>query len=109
MHNIKEIRSNLKNFENKIRQRNSDIDIEVFQNLDNKNRNLIQKKEKLEQEKKIISKSKDSSLFKKSKDLSKEIDNIYKEQISIQNSLNEILIKLPNLALDDVPVGKDEN
>jgi len=109
MHNIKEIRSNLKNFENRIKQRNSDIDIEVLQNLDNKNRNLIQKKEKLEQEKKIISKSKDSSLFKKSKDLSKEIDNIYKEQISIQNSLNEILIKLPNLALVDVPVGKDEN
>ncbi len=109
MHNIKEIRSNLKNFENKIRQRNSDIDIEVLQNLDNKNRNLIQKKEKLEQEKKIISKSKDSSLFKKSKDLSKEIDNIYKEQILIQNNLNEILIKLPNLALEDVPVGKDES
>ena len=109
MHNIKEIRSNLKNFENRIKQRNSDIDIEVLQNLDNKNRNLIQKKEKLEQEKKIISKSKDSSLFKKSKDLSKEIDNIYKEQISIQNNLNEILIKLPNLALEDVPVGKDES
>jgi seryl-tRNA synthetase len=109
MHNIKEIRSNLKNFENGIRQRNSDIDVEVLQNLDNKNRNLIQKKEKLEQEKKIISKSKDSSLFKKSKDLSKEIDNIYKEQTSIQNSLNKILVKLPNLALEDVPVGKDES
>jgi|TARA_Y100000310_G_scaffold160747_1_gene160592 seryl-tRNA synthetase len=109
MHNIKEIRSNLENFENRIKQRNSDIDIEVLQNLDNKNRNLIQKKEKLEQEKKIISKSKDSSLFKKSKDLSKEIDNICKEQILIQNNLNEILIKLPNLALEDVPVGKDES
>jgi len=109
MHNIKEIRSNLKNFENRIKQRNSDIDIEVLQNLDNKNRNLIQKKEKLEQEKKIISKSKDSSLFKKSKDLSKEIDNIHKEQISIQASLDEILCQLPNLALEDVPVGKDES
>ena len=109
MHNIKEIRSNLENFQNRIKQRNFDIDIEVLQNLDNKNRNLIQKKEKLEQEKKIISKSKDSSLFKKSKDLSKEIDNIYKEQILIQNNLNEILIKLPNLALEDVPVGKDES
>ena len=77
--------------------------------MDSKNRNLIQKKEKLEQEKKIISKSKDSSLFKKSKDLSKEIDNIYKEQISIQASLDKILSQLPNLALEDVPVGKDEN
>ena len=109
MHNLKEIRSNLKNFEDKIKQRNSDIDIKALQNLDGKNRNLIQKKEKLEQEKKIISKSKDSSLFKKSKDLSKEIDNIHKEQISIQASLDEILCQLPNQALEDVPVGKDES
>ncbi len=109
MHNLKEIRSNLKNFEDKIKQRNSDIDIKTLQNLDGKNRNLIQKKEKLEQEKKIISKSKDNSLFKKSKDLSKEIDNIHKEQISIQASLDEILCQLPNLALEDVPVGKDES
>ena len=109
MHNLKEIRSSLKNFEDKIKQRNSDIDIKTLQNLDGKNRNLIQKKEKLEQEKKIISKSKDSSLFKKSKDLSKEIDNIHKEQISIQASLDEILCQLPNLALEDVPVGKDES
>jgi len=49
MHNLKEIRSNLKNFEDKIKQRNSDIDIKALQNLDSKNRNLIQKKEKLEQ------------------------------------------------------------
>ena len=109
MHNLKEIRTNLKNFENKIKQRNSDIDIKTIINLDDKNRNLIQKREKLEQEKRIISKSKDSSLFKKSKDLSKEIDNIHKEQISIQASLDEILCQLPNLALEDVPVGKDES
>ena len=109
MHNLKEIRSNQKNFANKIKQRNSDVDIEAIQNLDSKNRSLIQKKEKLEQEKKIISKSKDSSLFKKSKDLSKEIDNIHKEQISVQVSLDAILCQLPNLALEDVPVGKDES
>ena len=54
MHNLKEIRSNLKNFEDKIKQRNSDIDIKVLQNLDGKNRNLIQKKEKLEQEKRLF-------------------------------------------------------
>ena len=60
MHNIKEIRSDLKNFENKIKQRNSEIDIKVLQTFDRENRDLIKKKEKLEQEKKIISKSKDS-------------------------------------------------
>ena len=45
MHNIKEIRSDLKNFEKKIKQRNFEIDIETFQNLDTENRNLIQKKD----------------------------------------------------------------
>ena len=57
MHNIKEIRSNLKNFEKRIKQRNSEVNIDTLQNLDRENRNLIQKKEKLEQEKKIISKN----------------------------------------------------
>ena len=109
MHNIKDIRSNTKDFEKKIKQRNSEIDIVNFQNLDSKNRNLIQKKEKLEQEKKAISKSKEASLFEKSKELTKEIDGIYEEQKSIQFALNEMLSKLPNLALEDVPVGKDES
>ena len=109
MHNIKEIRSDLKNFENRIKQRNSEIDIKVLQNLDRENRNLIQKKEKLEQEKKIISKSKDSSLFKKSKELSKEIDTVQQKQTSIQVSLIEELSKLPNIALEDVPIGKDDS
>ena len=109
MHNIKEIRSDLKNFEKKIKHRNFEIDIKSLQNLDSENRNLIQKKEKLEQEKKIISKSKDSSLFKKSKELSKEIDTIQQKQASLQASLIEELSKLPNLALEDVPIGKDEN
>ena len=109
MYNIKEIRSDLKNFENRIKQRNSEIDIKVLQNLDSENRNLIQKKEKLEQEKKIISKSKDSLLFNKSKDLSKEIDTIQQKQASLQESLTKELCKLPNLALEDVPIGKDES
>ena len=109
MHNIKDIRSDLKNFENRIKQRNSEIDIKVLQTFDRENRDLIQKKEKLEQEKKIISKSKESSLFNKSKELSKEIDTIQQKQTSIQTNLIEELSKLPNLALEDVPIGKDDS
>ena len=109
MHNLKYIRNNLSEFERKLKTRNSNIDIKFFMNLDKKNRDLIQKKETLEQEKKIISKKKDSSLFKKSKKLSHEIEKIYTKQTLIQNNLNEILSKLPNLPLTDVPVGKDEN
>ncbi len=108
MHSIKDIRINLADFEKKLKLRNSEVKIVSIQDLDKKNRDLIKKKESLEQEKKIISKTKDSSLFQKSKELSKEIDKIQQEQILVQKNLDEILNKLPNIALDDVPVGKDE-
>jgi len=108
MHSIKDIRGNIADFEKKLKLRNSDVKIIAIQDLDKRNRDLIQKKEGLEQEKKIISKTKDASLFKKSKELSKEIDKIHQEQILVQKNLDEILNKLPNIALDDVPVGKDE-
>ena len=47
-----------------------DIDFDKIKNLDEKNREFIQKKENLEKEKKDISKSKDKSLFEKSKEIS---------------------------------------
>ena len=52
MYNLKDIRSDLKNFENKIKQRNFLVNIQDLQKLDNKNRNLIQKKRKTRTRKK---------------------------------------------------------
>ena len=63
MHDIKEIRENLKEFSDKIKKRNVDVKFDEILNLDKENRSLIQEKEKLESEKKSISKSKDKSLF----------------------------------------------
>ena len=44
MHNIKDIRDNIDNFEKQIQLRNVKIDKEKIINLDKKNRELIQKK-----------------------------------------------------------------
>ena len=107
MHNIKELRKNLSNFQKKFLDRNTNFNIENFEKLDNSNRKLITEKEKLEQEKKILSKSKNKSNFEKSKIISEKILSISKEQITVQTKLDEILNFLPNIALDDVPVGKD--
>ena len=70
MHNLKEIRSKITSFKEKISKRNVDINIEDLLTLDKENRELIQSKEKLEQEKKKLSKTKDSKNFDKSKKLS---------------------------------------
>jgi len=109
MHNIKEIRNNLDLFKNSLKKRFLEIDFDEILELDEKNRKLIQKKENLEKEKKDISKSKDKTLFNKSKEISVEIDKLNKTQLEIKTKLNNILSALPNLPLEDVPLGKDEN
>jgi seryl-tRNA synthetase len=108
MHNIKDLRKNLVNYKKKFLNRNVDFDVEKFSILDELNRKLINDKEKLEQEKKSLSKSKDKSNFDKSKKISETISVLVKKQNQSQNSLNKVMFSLPNVALEDVPVGIDE-
>ena len=108
MHNIKLIRKDSKYFSKKITERNIKIDLDNLLNLDKKNRELISKKEKFEQEKKKISKKQDKTQFSKSKKISIEVEKISKLQTELKIKIDEILSLIPNIALDDVPVGKDE-
>ena len=108
MHNIKDLRKNLETFKKRFKERNVDFDLTGFEKLDNLNRKLINDKEKLEQEKKSLSKSKDKTNFEKSKKISEEISIISKKQDEAQSYLNQITFSLPNIALNDVPVGEDE-
>ena len=109
MHNIKNIRNNLREFKNKILDRNFDVDIEKISTLDKKNRELIQNKEILEGEKKQISKKKDEKLFHKSKEISGKIDELTEKQKKIKDELEIILSSLPNIANPEVPIGNDEH
>ena len=109
MHNIKDIRQNPDQFKKDLNNRFIDIDLKKILSLDEKNRELIQKKEALEKEKKDASKTKDPTLFEKSKKISEQISKYINEQSSIKVQLDEILSSLPNIALNDVPIGKDES
>ena len=109
MHDIKIIRKKPNFFLKKLSERNVKIDLEGLLDLDKKNRELIQSKEKFEQEKKIISQKKDDSQFNKSMEVSLKIDQLNDNQKKIKNKIELLLGSIPNLALDDVPVGKDES
>ena len=108
MHNIKELRKNLETFKKKLTDRNIDFNAEDFIKKDTLNRELISKKESLEQEKKSLSKSKDKANFEKSKKISDDIEILSKKLSDSQSEVNKIIHALPNIALDDVPIGKDE-
>ena len=109
MHNIKDIIQNPDIFKEELSKRFVNIDLKKILSLDVKNRKLIHDKETLEKEKKDISKNKDSSLFEKSKNISEQISKYIKQQSSVKKELDDILSSIPNIALKDIPVGKDES
>jgi len=108
MHSIKEIRKNIEIYKKKFLERNCSVNFNLLIKLDEENRDLIQKKEKKEQEKKLLTKSKEKSNFNESKNLTIEIDILSKSQSELQDKIFDILSNIPNIAHDDVPVGKDE-
>ena len=109
MHNIKLIRENIEDFKKKLKNRNTKVSFENILSLDEKNRNIIQEKEKLEMERKNISKVKNENLFAKSKEISIKIEDLAKKQKFIKNDLDNLLSSIPNLPINDVPEGIDEN
>ncbi len=109
MHNLKEIRKDPDLYQKKLRERNIDFNIKELITKDEENRTLIKKKETLEQEKKKLSKTKDPKNFETSKKISKEISVLENKQEKIKIEIDKIISSLPNLALEDVPIGKDES
>jgi len=109
MHNIKDIRRDIKFFKDALKKRSLSIDLNKILILDENNRKYIQERETLEKEKKEISKSKDKLLFDKSKKISLEIEKFNKLQIDTKYQLDTILSSIPNIPHLDVPIGSDEN
>ena len=108
MHSIKDIRKDINFFKKGFKKRFIDINLDEIIKTDEDNRKIIQEKENLEKEKKLISKSKDKKLFAKSKDISAKIDKLTKVQFELKNKIDKVLSSIPNIPLQDVPIGTDE-
>jgi seryl-tRNA synthetase len=109
MHSIKIIRNNKDFFAKKISERNSNLNLKNLLNIDKDHRETIKNKEELEKEKKIISKTKDPKQFENSKAISKKIENLAQLESELKEKIKNILSSLPNIPLEDVPVGDDES
>ncbi len=120
MLNIKDIRSNPENFIQSLKKRNIDDPEKIINNileLDKTYRNFLEQKEKLLNERNTISKElgKNKDDQKKFNELSNKVSMIKEEIFKLDKitgekilSINEILMSLPNVPHEDVPVGTDD-
>lgn len=88
---------------------------EVVDNLlavDNKRRELIGKAEALRAERnklnELLKTARTDELITKSKALKAELENIDPELKIVEEQFADLMLQVPNVVLDEVPVGKDE-
>ena len=105
MLDIKFIRENSKLVKEKSKQKGFDIDVEKLLSVDAKRRKLIEEVDKLRSKRKEAAEKRDEKL-------GTEIKKELKEKENKLEKLNEefyfLIREIPNIPLDDVPVGKDE-
>lgn len=113
MLDIKKIREEKDSIEKSLRKRlgaEALIDLDAIINLDDQRKDLIPHLESLQAEKNKLSKIKpDPETIEKIKTSSIEIKKLEEELASLENSLKEALLALPNIVADDVVAGGKEN
>jgi len=116
MLDIKFIRQNPDKVKEGCKKKGAKVDIDRLLELDQKKRDYIQQKEtlKAKQNKLGVDELRSSSRFtnvraiKEAQDLKAQIKNIEPELEKIKKELSSLMIQVPNLLQEDVPVGKDE-
>jgi seryl-tRNA synthetase len=77
--------------------------------LDKKRRNLLQETERLRAERNKISKDNTEGARKRGKEIKENLKKLEPELRGLEKEYKDALYKVPNLAADDVKVGKDES
>ena len=120
MLNIKEIRNNPDFFIQNLKKRNLDNSeklIKEILDLDKEYREFLEKKEKLLSLRNQISKelgqnkndqTKFNELSKKVSDIKKQVQELDDQSLNSFEKLNNILMSIPNIPDENIPVGKDE-
>jgi len=118
MLDINFVRNNLELVKQKVEAKGSSFDLEHFTGIDVKRRELITETEEIKSKKNKLAKeigmlkrqkADTSELEEQSKQLSAEIAAIETDAADIETKFNDIILNIPNLFDDAVPIGKNEN
>ncbi|OGK13698.1 serine--tRNA ligase [Candidatus Roizmanbacteria bacterium RIFCSPLOWO2_01_FULL_38_12] len=108
MLDINYIRKNPDKVKEAAKNKNREVDIDKILELDTKRIEHIQKSQKLREERNAFSKGKpDEKTISRGKEIKSDLQKIEGELRKIEEGLNNLLLYVPNVPLDEVPVGKD--
>ncbi|SFE63865.1 serine--tRNA ligase [Alteribacillus iranensis] len=119
MLDVKKLRKDFDEVKQKLEKRGEDLgNLEKFEELDQKRRALIQETEELKQRRNQVSQEvaqlkrekKDADhLISETKEVSQKIKAIDEELKETEETLQQLLLSIPNIPHESVPVGEDES
>lgn len=110
------LRNNLEFVQQKVKERGYDIDLNLFKDLDLRRRELIKEVEQLRRERKekseligkLIREGKPVEYLKtRTKEIGNRIKGLEEELRKVEEELNTLMLMIPNIPHESVPVGKD--
>lgn len=114
---IKFLRQNLKDVQKAMKARGAAIDLNMFEAADTKRRQMLQEIEALRHRRNSVS-DRIAELKKAGEDTDKlvlemrevagDIKTLDKSLVEVEKELTDILLEIPNLPHESVPIGKDE-
>lgn len=113
MLDTKFIRENPKRVKEELERRNMKIDLDAFLGLDEKKRGLMQKVEELRSKQNEASEQmkqgRNEELIAEMQKIKSEIAGIEPELKALEDETKKILLALPNITHESVPIGKDDS
>lgn len=116
----KYLENNLETVKMKLNERGSDVDLSRFEKINNDRREIIKKVESLEHKRNAGSKEvgelkrngedrKAEQLSSQLREISREIKALNSSRNEIEDELREMMLRIPNVQHDSVPVGTGED
>jgi len=105
------IRENSEVVKNACKNKNVNVNVDRVLELDKKKRELMTEMETLKAEQNKISRggTENQAIFVQAKEIKQKIKEMEPELEEINGELKILLLQLPNIPFDDVPVGKDDS
>ena len=102
MLDVNYIKENLDKVKKSIENRKSKVDLDKLLELDEKRRTLIQKVDELRAKRNISAREKN---IEEGKKIKVELDVLEKQLAEVEGEWNVLIIQVPNILMDEVPVG----